>query len=250
MAAAEKPSAMRILAVASDYDGTLAQDGHVSKVTLAAIDRLRASGRKFILVTGRELPDLIATFPMIDICEVVVAENGALLYWPAEKREEILGEPPPGEFVSEMTRLGVGPFSVGRVIFATWRPHEVTVLESIQRLGIGYQIIFNKRAVMVLPSGINKATGLVKALKRLKINANQVAAVGDAENDFVFLDECGVAVAVENALPALKERCDLVTAGDHGRGVIELIDQIIADDLQSLGTRRPRKQTVARSVTH
>jgi hydroxymethylpyrimidine pyrophosphatase-like HAD family hydrolase len=250
MGAAEKPRPMHILAVASDYDGTLAQDGHVSRVTLAAIERLHASGRKFILVTGREIPDLIATFPMIDVCEVVVAENGGLLYWPAERREEILGDPPPAQFISEMTRLGVGPFSVGRVIFATWRPHEVVVLETIQRLGIGYQIIFNKRAVMVLPSGINKATGLAKALKRLKISPNQVAAVGDAENDFVFLDECSIAVAVENALPSLKERCDLVTAGDHGRGVIELIDQILADDLQSLGMRRPRKETVARSVTH
>ena len=49
---------------------------------------------------------------------------------------------------------------MGRVIFATWRPHETTVLETIQRLGIGYQIIFNKRAVMVLAEQYQQGHGL------------------------------------------------------------------------------------------
>jgi hydroxymethylpyrimidine pyrophosphatase-like HAD family hydrolase len=241
---------MRYLALASDYDGTLAHDSHVSKSTLEAIGRLRESGRKMILVTGRELPELQSVFPAIDLCDVVVAENGALLYWPSEQREEVLGEPPPPEFIAEVTRRDVTPFSMGRVIFATWRPHEAAVLEVIQNLGIGYQIIFNKRAVMVLPSGINKASGLAKALNRLGIVPASVVGVGDAENDHAFVDTCGVAAAVENALPALKQRCDLVLTQDHGRGVVELIDRLLADDLQSLGPRQPRAEAAARSITH
>ena len=239
---------MQYLALATDYDGTLAQDGHVNPETLDAIRRLRASGRKVILVTGRELPELQSVFPDIALCDVVVAENGALLYWPAEGREEVIGEPPPANFIAEMTTRDVKPFSVGRCIFATWRPHENVVLEVIQSLGLEYQIIFNKRAVMVLPSGINKATGLAKALKRLKISAGHVVGIGDAENDHAFLDSCAVAVAVENALPALKEKCDLVLGADHGAGVSELIDRIVADDLQSLGPRRPRKEMAAHNV--
>jgi hydroxymethylpyrimidine pyrophosphatase-like HAD family hydrolase len=240
---------MHYLALATDYDGTLAHDGHVSKITLQAIDRLRASGRKLILVTGRELPELQSVFPQLGLCDVAVIENGAVLYWPAENREEILGEPPPDTFITEMTRREVKPFSLGRVIFATWRPHETAVLEAIQHLGIGYQIIFNKRAVMVLPSQINKATGLLAALERLQILPEQVVGVGDAENDYAFLDACGVAAAVENALPALKERCDVVTATDHGRGVTELIDRLVADDLASLGPRQPRTKTAIHSLT-
>ena len=48
----------------------------------------------------------------------------------------------------------------GRCIVATWEPHERHVLETIRDLGLELQVIFNKGAVMVLPSGINKATGL------------------------------------------------------------------------------------------
>jgi hypothetical protein len=233
---------MQYLALASDYDGTLAQDSHVHHETRDAIQRLKASGRKLILVTGRELPELVSVFPNWQWCDAIVAENGGLLSWPSEEREEILGEPVPKAFLEQVVQRGIQPFSVGKVIFATWRPHETAVLEIIQNLGLEYQIIFNKRAVMVLPSGINKATGLAKVLQRMKISANNVVGVGDAENDHAFVDSCAVSAAVANALPALKERCDLVMPGDHGRGVVELIDRLIADDLQGLGVRRPRKE--------
>src|SRR5262249_28311263 len=125
-------------------------------------------------------------------------------------------------------------------IFATWRPHELEILKTIQRLGLDYQIIFNKRAVMVLPTHVNKATGLVAALKRMKISGDHVVAVGDAENDHAFLDSCAVAEAVDNALPAVKAHVDLVLTKDHGHGVTELIDRILEDDLRDLGIRRPR----------
>lgn len=240
---------MNYLAFATDYDGTLAEDGHVTSETLTALTRLRASGRKLILVTGRELTELQTVFPDIGMCDVVVAENGALLYWPSNGVEQVLGEPPPAEFIAEMIRGQVQPFSQGRVIFATWRPHETLVLQAIQKLGLGYHIVFNKRAVMMLPDGINKATGLAKALERLEIVPNQVVGVGDAENDHAFLNSCGVAVAVQNALPSLKEHCDLVMEGDHGRGVIQLIEQLLEDDFARLGPRRSRAEISVRTIS-
>ncbi len=239
---------MRYLALATDYDGTLAHDSHVSEEALAAIGRLKDSGRKLIIVTGREMPELQSVFPEYKLCDCIVAENGALLVWPADGKEEVLGEPPPETFLHEIVHRGVKPFSVGKVIFATWRPQETIVLDVIQTLGLEYQIIFNKRAVMVLPSGINKATGLAKALKRMKISPANVVGIGDAENDHAFLESCAVAGAVSNGLPSLKERCDIVMTRDHGGGVVDLIDRILGDDLESLGVRRPRKELVVQTV--
>jgi hydroxymethylpyrimidine pyrophosphatase-like HAD family hydrolase len=127
---------MRYLVLASDYDGTLATDGVVDEETVAALERLVASGRKLLLVTGRELDDLLDVFPQIHLSELVVAENGALLYWPASREEKLLAKPPPAAFVEALRKRGVGPISVGRVIVATWHPHETTVLEVIRDLGL------------------------------------------------------------------------------------------------------------------
>ena len=105
------------------------------------------------------------------------------------------------------------------------------MLETIRDLGLELEVIFNKGAVMILPTGVNKATGLAAAMKELGVPSESVVGVGDAENDHAFLSFCGCGIAVSNALPALKAHADLVTKGPHGEGVTELIDLLIETDL-------------------
>jgi hydroxymethylpyrimidine pyrophosphatase-like HAD family hydrolase len=224
---------MRYLVLCTDYDGTLAHNGRVDEPTLAALENLRLSGRKLVLVTGRELPDLQTVFDRLDLFDLVVAENGALIYDPASRQERPLVDAPSGKFVAELERRGVDRISVGRCIVATWEPHEKVVLETIRDLGLELQVIFNKGAVMVLPGGTNKATGLEAALKELDIAAHNAVGVGDAENDHAFLSMCECSAAVANALPSLKETADLQLKADHGAGVTELIRELLADDLAS-----------------
>lgn len=228
---------MYFIALATDYDGTLAQDGRVHKSTLSALEELKKTGRKLILVTGRELPDLKRVFPEFGVFDKIVAENGALVYTPATEDERVIAEAPPADFVALLKKRKVKPLSVGRSIVATWEPHQSVVLDVIQKLGLGLEIIFNKGAVMVLPSGVNKATGLDAALADLKLSPHNVVAVGDAENDHAFLHACGCSVAVENALPAVKATADLVTRGARGKGVRELIRKIIKHDHGIAGKR-------------
>src|SRR5579871_1799739 len=131
---------MRFLALACDYDGTLALNGSVNHETVKALESVLASGRKLIMVTGRELDELLGVFPEIGLFEWVVAENGALLYRPASREEKTLGPVPPPQFVAELKRRGVAPVSVGRAIVATWQPHETTVLKTIRDLGLELQV--------------------------------------------------------------------------------------------------------------
>jgi hydroxymethylpyrimidine pyrophosphatase-like HAD family hydrolase len=69
---------MRYLVLATDYDGTIATDGQAEARALRAIERLRMSGRRAILLTGRRLDDLVAIFPRIGLFDYVVAENSRL----------------------------------------------------------------------------------------------------------------------------------------------------------------------------
>ncbi len=231
---------MRYLVLACDFDGTVATDGSVRDETFAALQRLRDSGRKLILVTGREVEDLLRVFPRIDIFDRVVAENGALLYRPANREHKTLGEAPPAELVKALRGCGISPLSVGHCIVSTWQPHESKVLETIRDLGLELQVIFNKGAVMILPSGVNKATGLDAALLELGLSPHNCVGVGDAENDHALIRRCECGVAVANALPLVRERADWVTPSRNGEGVVELIDKLIAGDLADLEGRLSR----------
>jgi len=216
---------MRYLAVATDYDGTLANAGRANPKALAMLQRPAALGCKLILVTGRELPDLRRVFPEIGLFDRVVAENGALLFDPDSEEEAVLCEPVSTQFIAELRQRGV-PFSTGRAIVATEHLHEDEVRAVIQQLGLKLQVILNKGSVMVLPTGVDKASGLKRALEEWSISPQSVVAVGDAENDEALLAACGLGVAVANAVPALKTRADLVTQGENGAGVAEAIARI------------------------
>lgn len=223
---------MRYIALATDYDGTLASMGRVNEATIRALERVKASGRKLLLVTGRHLDDLQNVFAKCELFDRIVAENGAVDYDPKSHEEKVLAERPGDDFLAALRARGV-QFDVGRVIISSWVPHEKAILEVIRSLALEYQVIFNKGAVMVLPPGVNKATGLRHALTDLQLSFHNTVAIGDAENDHALLSLCECGVAVANALPSLKQRADIVTSGDHGNGVIELIGHLLKDDLQS-----------------
>jgi hydroxymethylpyrimidine pyrophosphatase-like HAD family hydrolase len=221
---------MKWRAVATDYDGTLARDGAVDRATLDALVRFRSSGRALVMVTGRELADLEDNFPSVQLFDRIVAENGALLFDPRTRAQRPLGPPPPPEFVRALRARGVTPLAMGRGILATRVPNDAIVLEVIRSMGLELQVIFNKGAVMVVSSGVNKATGLAVALESLAIPASATVGVGDAENDHSFLHACGLSVAVANALPALRTEADWVTTAECGAGVIEVLEAIVTDD--------------------
>jgi len=236
---------MRYLTLCCDYDGTLARHGSLSSDTIESLERVIASGRRTLLVTGRELGELRQVCTRLDLFEYVIAENGALLYRPATREERPLAAPPPARFAAALRERGISPLSVGRVIVATREPYESAVLEVVRELGLELQVIFNKGAVMVLPPGVNKATGLASALAAMGASAHNTVGVGDAENDHALLAACECAVAVANALPALKEAADIVTAAENGAGVSELIEALLRDDLAGYGSRLTRPERPA-----
>jgi hydroxymethylpyrimidine pyrophosphatase-like HAD family hydrolase len=224
---------MRFRVLACDYDGTIASQGILEAETVDSLHRLRESGRRAVLVTGRILDELLDICDDVDVFDLAVVENGALIYNPATGKQRLLAPTLPRRFVAALQAHAVTPLSVGRAILSTWEPFESVVVHTIHEMELDLQIVFNKHSVMVLPASVNKATGLTAALDMLGETAEATVAVGDAENDLVMLGMAGCAVAVSNALASVKERADLVMPGRAGEGVRELIDQILADDLAS-----------------
>ena len=217
---------MSFAMLASDYDATVADDGVILPDTLKALIKLKDSDWVMGLVTGRELPDLLDVCERIDIFDLIIAENGALLYSPKTRDVVELTSPPPGDFIIELSRRGI-PFSAGDVIVATDDTYAQQLLSVIRDLGLELQLIFNKGSVMVLPAGVNKATGLKVGVSRIGLKMSQVVGVGDAENDHAFLEACGLSVAVANALDSIKANAHIVTSMPRGQGVAELINKYL-----------------------
>jgi hydroxymethylpyrimidine pyrophosphatase-like HAD family hydrolase len=230
---------LRWQVIAADYDGTLANEGRVAKDTLQMLQRVRESGRKIVLITGRELESLQSVFTQLDVFDLIVAENGALLYHPSTGEEKLLGKILPVAFVERLRQSGANPLSVGRGIVATVRPYEAAVYRAIHDLGLDLQVIFNRESVMTLPVGVDKSTGFRAALAELGLASGSVVGFGDAENDFAFLSLCGFSVAVANAIPSLKERVHLVTSGEDGAGVVEVLQKLLTTE-NSLESPTPR----------
>jgi HAD superfamily hydrolase (TIGR01484 family) len=225
---------------ACDYDGTIAHHGRVAETTAQALARVRESGRKLLLVTGRMLPDLRSVCPDVDeMFDAVVAENGAVLYFPETRESRVLGDRPEEALLQALRRRRVR-FDVGASIVATDEPFAEAAVSAIRETGVERTLVFNKGALMLLPGGVTKGTGLEAALATMELSAHNTVCVGDAENDHAFLAMSECAVAVADAVPALCERADYVTRAPGGDGVVEFIEEHLMNDGVDIIPRLPR----------
>lgn len=230
---------MRFRVLACDYDGTIASAGVVAAPTLAALARVKESGRRLLLVTGRTRSQLEAVFEAWSLFDRIVLENGALVVDPATDEERLLCDPLSDRLVAGLRRQGVEPLALGRAMCATPSRHGAAVHQVMGEVGLPLHAILNRDWVMVLPEGVTKSLGACQALVALGETPEACVAVGDAENDIPLLSMSGCGVALADSLPVAQEAADLVTAGPDGVGVAELADELVADDLvQALATAR------------
>lgn len=224
-------------AVAIDFDGTLAQGDRAHPDALMALTELRQAGVQVVLVTGRILSELRAVFPDVDdLIDVVVAENGAVVACRASTWT--LADPVSEDLCSALVDQGVR-FRRGEVLLACEASDQTKVLAEVRRLELEYQLVRNRGAVMVLPSGVSKGSGLLEALGELGISHHNVIAIGDAENDHSLLDVSELGVAVASAVDSLKSRAD-VTLDSDGEGLAAFLRGPVVGGRQRVPRRRWR----------
>jgi hydroxymethylpyrimidine pyrophosphatase-like HAD family hydrolase len=216
-----------IRALACDGDGTLTTRKILARKTAHALDEWQASGHKLILTTGETMAEL-KKFPEIERFDLVVAENGALLYWPDSRKTRRLASSPPSGFANALRRRRIPGLILGETIVSTKRPHDRALREAIAECGIDWVIIYNRQDAMALPPGVDKAFGLRFAAKELDLSCEEIVSVGDAENDIPLVCCCGTGVAVATAVPALKKQAALIVEHGSGAGVVELIRGLMA----------------------
>nr|WP_255604359.1 DUF5752 family protein [Oscillochloris sp. ZM17-4] len=224
--------------LASDLDGTLAEDGRVSSATWDALRAAKAAHITLILVTGRTLDSFTPEGPFAELFDAIVAEDGAVVYFPRQDAVLLPFGRLPATLLERIGELQL-PLEHGMALIATHVPHDEPILAALRAHGGGASVEYNRGAVMVLPLGATKGTGLAYALRELGLSARNMVACGDAENDHTLLSLAELAVAVDNATPALKAIADIVLPEPSSAGMRGLIRDLIAG---RVGERRPRPE--------
>ncbi len=207
--------------VAVDFDGTLASGADLAPEAVAAIDQARREGLKIVLATGRIGAELRAEFPQIaGHVDALVLENGAVVA--IDGQTYALAPPVDRALDDALADRGV-PYRRGEVLVAVDGPHAAAVGEVLGELGMDYQIIRNRAALMVLPAGITKGTGLGALLAKMNLSPHNTVAVGDAENDLSLLGVAEIGAAVADAVPSVRRFADVVLDEPNGAGVAALL---------------------------
>jgi hydroxymethylpyrimidine pyrophosphatase-like HAD family hydrolase len=225
---------MRFRVLACDYDRTVALKGVLVESSRRALREVSTTGRKLVLVTGRTLEELLDVFDDLDLFNLIVVENGGVLYNPRTREEQTLTASVRPELLGGLRRHEVEPLIVGRVVVSTAAENEATLMRVISETGLDLKVAMNRDSIMVLPPDVDKGFGLRVALAELGEESSHVVAVGDGENDIALLDVAGVAVAVENAVEELKQRADIVLTAPGVEGIRELCTSLARHDLADL----------------
>lgn len=100
----------------------------------------------------------------------------------------------------------------------------VTAMDAIG--GLQYCML-GDRFVEITKKGCDKGEALAVLCRHLSVPITQTIAFGDGENDLLLLDKAGIAVAMGNAHPSVKQHADLIANSNNDNGVCEIIKKVM-----------------------
>lgn len=114
------------------------------------------------------------------------------------------------------------------------RPENTEAAIKTVKEGIGGKLNMirsSEKYVEVLMPGVSKAEGLKLLAEKFGIDRSEVMACGDNMNDMEMVAWAGVGVAVNNAVPALKEAAAYVASAERSYGVAEAVKTFVLGEL-------------------
>lgn len=97
------------------------------------------------------------------------------------------------------------------------------ILTSYPTVSSAYSNIY----VEIFDKNASKGIALSELAKHLGINKNEIACIGDGENDLTMFEESGMKFAMGNAVDALKEKADYILPDNNSDGVAYAIEKYI-----------------------
>lgn len=214
--------------LAFDFDGTIAHEGQVPSEIIAEFRRAHSQAHALFLVTGRLFRQAHIE-PILPFLTGIVWENGAVLEHLSTERVSLPFGTLPGPFVKDLEQSGIEMLT-GMAMAATWAQNESLVIQVSGQHNYSPTLDWNKLALMILPTGANKGSGLKRLLEQCKLSPRTLMAFGDAENDHSLLAIADTAVAVQDAVPSLQKMAHMVSSKPGPAGVVEILQDLLGEE--------------------
>ena len=215
----------KVRAVVCDIDGTITDARKLIQVAgIEALRMVQERGTMVMIASGNVLPMVFGLSSYIGTKGPIIAENGGIVYY-QERTFQLQSNQLPVKAFDHLRTLMP---EAERLFTDKWRVTEVALrrsldLERIRRILEGWDLEIEATgfAIHLMSKGHSKLAGVEKASELVGIPMEEIAAIGDSDNDSKMLAGCGIGIAVGNASPKAKAVADFVTKGTHSNGVVE-----------------------------
>ena len=217
---------MLIKALACDLDATLAEDDLIGPRMREMLERVRQADVRLILVTGRTFFELVRGCDCLPLFDAVVAEHGAVLYYPTAAMIRDHALPIPDRLTAELDERGI-QYQAGRVTITVGQGDEPALREILADAGITREVVRDGARVTLVPMGVSKGAAIQEVLRSLRLSPHDVLAIGHADSDLSVLDACGFSACPADSVDAVRQRVDWILPGTHGDGIATAIGEIV-----------------------
>jgi hydroxymethylpyrimidine pyrophosphatase-like HAD family hydrolase len=182
--------------------------------------------KDFFLATGRAVKYVKALCKRFDVWRAVIAENGAVIYFPHTKKTITINTESMKRAKKKIREMNLEGAVTGKVIASVREKDIERVRKELGALCESLGFERNGDEIMVLPKGVDKGLGIRLAMRYLDIDLEGSVVVGDGENDISMFLNPGFKIALANADEKLKKLANHITDAPAAAGMQEIISEL------------------------